>query len=192
VNGWVAERVNAALEPTFKGRLVLRRLGHLDFGGLSDAEIEVFDPAGKSVLMARDIDVRLFWPGVAWQAVVQQPEVLRVPIGRVELDEVDVTLIDDGNGTPTLASAFEPKQPPEEEETSGGTAIVIDELSIERCGWRRVARNAARVNRKAGRKLASEQTRVASNPCHPTTGERNALAASDQASGSERGPTNAL
>jgi autotransporter translocation and assembly factor TamB len=131
VNGWVAERVNAALEPTFKGRLVLRRLGHLDFGGLSDAELEVFDPAGKSVLVARDIDVRLFWPGVAWQAAVQQPEVLRVPIGRIGLDEVDVTLIDDGNGTPTLASAFEPKQPPEEEETSGGTEIVIDELSIE-------------------------------------------------------------
>ena len=39
VNGWVAERVNAALEPSFKGRLVLHRLGHLDFGGLSDAEI---------------------------------------------------------------------------------------------------------------------------------------------------------
>jgi autotransporter translocation and assembly factor TamB len=130
VNGWVAERINAALEPTFKGRLVLHRLGHLDFGGLSDAEIEVLDPAGKSVLVARDIDVRLFWPGVAWQAAVQQPEVLRVPIGRVELDEVDVTLIDDGNGTPTLASAFEPKQPPEEEEKSSGTAIVIDELAI--------------------------------------------------------------
>lgn len=131
VSGWVAERVNAALEPTFKGRLVLHRLGHLDFGGLSDAELEVFDPAGKSVLVARDIDVRLFWPGVAWQAAVQRPEVLRVPIGRVELDEVEVTLIDDGDGTPTLASAFEPRQAPEEEAKSGGTAIVIDELSIE-------------------------------------------------------------
>src|SRR5688572_12780711 len=106
VNGWVAERVNAALEPTFKGRLVLHRLGHLDFGGLSDAELEVFDPAGKSVLVARDIDVRLFWPGLAWQAAVQQPDVLRVPIGRIDLDQVDVTLIDDGNGTPTLAAAF--------------------------------------------------------------------------------------
>jgi autotransporter translocation and assembly factor TamB len=131
VNGWVAERVNAALEPSFKGRLVLHRLGHLDFGGLSDAELEVLDPGGKSVLVARDIDVRLFWPGVAWQAIVEQPEVLRVPISRVELDEVEVTLIDDGSGTPTLAAAFEPRQPPEEEETSGGTAIVIDELSIE-------------------------------------------------------------
>jgi translocation and assembly module TamB len=131
VSGWVAGRVNAALEPTFKGRLVLHRLGHLDFGGVSDAAAEVFDPAGNSVLVAREVDVRLFWPGIAWQALVQQPDVLRVPIDRVALEEVDVTLIDDGNGTPTLATAFEPKQPPEEEEESGGTALVIDELSIE-------------------------------------------------------------
>ena len=114
VNNWVAGRVNAALEPTFEGRLLLHRLGHLDFGGLSDAELEVLDPAGKSVLLARDIDVRLFWPGVAWQAVVERPEVLRVPIGRVELDDVDVTLIDDGNGSPTLAAAFEPREPEKE------------------------------------------------------------------------------
>lgn len=132
VSGWVAQRVNAALEPTFKGRLVLHRLGHLDFGGLSDAELEVFDPAGQSVLTARDIDVRLFWPGVAWEAVVKRPDVLRVPIGRIALDEVDVTLIDDGSGTPTLAGAFEPREPPKpEEESSGGTAIIIDELAIE-------------------------------------------------------------
>jgi len=132
VSNWVAGRANAALEPTFQGRLVLHRLGHLDFGGLSDAEIEVLDPAGQSVLVARDIDVRLFWPGVAWQAVVERPDVLQVPISRVGLDEVDVTLIDDGNGSPTLAAAFEPRQPEKEEpETSGGTAIVIDEISVE-------------------------------------------------------------
>jgi translocation and assembly module TamB len=131
VSGWVAGRVNAALAPMFEGKLELRRLGHLDFGGLSDAELEVFDAAGNSVLTARDIDVRLFWPGVAWQALVQRPEVLRVPIDRVALDEVNVTLIDDGNGTPTIASAFQPKPSEPEEPSSGGTAIELDELTIE-------------------------------------------------------------
>jgi translocation and assembly module TamB len=132
VNGWVVGRVNAALEPTFKGKLLLHRLGHLDFGGLSDAELEVFDAAGNSVLTARDVDVRLFWPGVAWQAVVRRPEVLRVPIERVALDEVNITLIDDGNGTPTIAGAFEPTQPePVQEPSSGGTAIEMNEIVIE-------------------------------------------------------------
>jgi translocation and assembly module TamB len=132
VSQWVAGRVNAALEPTFKGRLVLHRLGHIDFGGITGAELEVFDPGGKSVLMARDIDVRLFWPGVAWQALVEQPAMLRVPIDRVALEELDVTLLDDGNGSPTLALAFEPKEPPPAEEpASGGTSIELEELAVE-------------------------------------------------------------
>src|SRR5688572_26196476 len=83
VSHWVAGRVNAALEPTFKGRMVLHRLGHLDFGGITGADLEVFDPAGKSVLAAHDIDVRLFWPGVAWNAVFGGAETLEVPIDRV-------------------------------------------------------------------------------------------------------------
>ncbi len=131
VSGWIAGQVNAALEPTFKGRLVLHRLGHLDFGGITDADLEVLDPAGRSVLVAHDIDVRLFWPGVAWQAVVQRPQTLRVPIDRVALRDVELTLIDDGNGSPTLAQAFEPREPAPEEVASGGTAIQVDELAIE-------------------------------------------------------------
>lgn len=131
VSQWAAGRVNAALEPSFQGRLVLHRLGNIDFGGITGAELEVFDPAGKSVLAARDVDVRLFWPGVAWQALVARPEVLRVPIDRVSLAELDVTLLDDGNGSPTLAQAFEPREPtPEEEPSSGGTAIELEELSV--------------------------------------------------------------
>src|SRR3954466_3944163 len=71
VSGWVATRVNAALEPTFRGKLLVRRLAPLGFGGLTDADIEVLDAAGKSVLFAHDIDVRLFWPAIAWDAVVK-------------------------------------------------------------------------------------------------------------------------
>jgi translocation and assembly module TamB len=132
VSQWVAARVNAALEPTFKGRLVLHRLGHLDFGGITGAEVEVFDPAGTSVIEAHDVDVRLFWPGLAWQAVVTRPELLRVTIDRVALKDLEVRLIDDGNGSPTLALAFEPKEPtPEEETSSGATAIELEELVVE-------------------------------------------------------------
>lgn len=130
VSGWVKARVNTALEPTLQGRLVLHRLGHLDLGGLSGAEIEVFDPAGRSVLRARGLDVRLSWPSVAWQALIERPEVLHVPLDRVALDELDVTLLDDGNGSPTLASAFEPRSTARAEASSGGTAIEVDELRV--------------------------------------------------------------
>jgi hypothetical protein len=130
VSRMIAARVNAALEPTFRGRLVLHRLGHLDFGGISGAELEVHDPGGQSVLYARDIDVRLFWPRIAWDAVVGGAEPLLIPIDRIALDSVHVTVIDDGAGTPTLAHAFEPKEPPTEEK-SAGTELRIDDLVVQ-------------------------------------------------------------
>jgi len=43
VSGFVAGQVNSILEPQFQGRLVLLRLGHLDFGGISSAKLEVRD-----------------------------------------------------------------------------------------------------------------------------------------------------
>ena len=130
VSRFIAGRVNAALEPTFKGRLVLHRLGNVDFGGVLGAELEVHDPEGRSVLYARDIDVRLFWPAVVWNAVVTRPDPLVIPFDRIALHSVDVTVIDDGAGTPTLAHAFEPKEPPEEE-SSGGTELSIEDLIVE-------------------------------------------------------------
>lgn len=129
VNGWVATRVNAALEPLLRGRVLLHQLGHLDLGGITGAEVEVLDPQGRSVVVARGIDVRLSLLGLAWQAVVERPRTLRVPLDRIALDDVAVTVIDDGTGTPTIAGAFEPREPSTDEE-SGGTEIVIDDLGI--------------------------------------------------------------
>ena len=130
VSGWVAGQVNAALEPVLRGRIVLHRLGHLDLGGITDAEVEVLDPGGQSVLTARGIDVRLSLPRLAWQALIERPATLRVPLDRVALDDVAVTLIDDGSGMPTLAGAFEPREPAAEEPEGGGTAIAIEALTI--------------------------------------------------------------
>lgn len=130
VSGFITGKVNAALEPMFKGRLVLHRLGSIDFGGILGAEVEVYDPEGRSVLYARDLDVRLFWPAVVWDAVVTRPDPLVIPFERIALDSIDVTVIDDGAGTPTLALAFEPKEPPQEE-SSGGTELRIEDLVVE-------------------------------------------------------------
>lgn len=129
VSGWAAARVNAALEPVLRGRVLLHGLGHLDLGGITGAEVEVLDPEGRSVVAARGIDVRLSLLGIAWQAVVERPQTLRVPLDRIAIEDVAVTVIDDGTGTPSLAGAFEPREPSAEEE-GGGTEIAIDELSV--------------------------------------------------------------
>lgn len=132
VSSFVASKVNAALEPTFKGKLALERLGTIDLGGVSGAELVVHDPAGQKVLHARDVDVRLGVASLAWNAVVKRPDPLVIPITEIDVEDLDVQLIDDGQGSPTLAQAFEPKEPPKVEEPSGSTAIVIDALRVQK------------------------------------------------------------
>jgi translocation and assembly module TamB len=130
VSSFVAGKVNAALEPTFKGKLGLERLGTIDLGGVSGAELVVHDAAGQKVLHARDVDVRLGVASLAWNAVVKRPDPLVIPITVISVHDLDVQLIDDGQGSPTLAQAFEPREPSAPEEEGGKTAIVIDALRV--------------------------------------------------------------
>jgi hypothetical protein len=109
LGGLLSAQVNAALQPMFQGQLLLRRLGQIDLDGVSGAELEVLDPSGHSVLLAQGVDVRLFWPRVALAAALGS-EPLRIPIRRIAIERLQVDVIDDGSGTPTLAHAFEPRE----------------------------------------------------------------------------------
>ncbi len=130
LSGWIATRVNATLEPMFEGRVVLRKLGYLDFGGILGADVEVLDPAGQTVLVARDVDVRLSVLSVAWNAVAGSSNTLSIPIDRIALESLDVNVIDDGSGSPTLANAFTPKETPPKEESEGSTALEVESLLV--------------------------------------------------------------
>jgi translocation and assembly module TamB len=129
VSRFVSTKVNAILQPTFQGQLLVQKLGHLDFNGLSDAEVEVRDPAGKSVLVARDIDVRLFWPAVAWRALTGSDPLL-IPVTSVAVQRLELMLIDDGTGTPTLAHAFEPRDPTPADPNAAKTSVELKELTV--------------------------------------------------------------
>src|SRR5262245_18743138 len=130
ISGAIASRVTSALEPSFKGRLVLHRLGHIDFGGVLGAEVEVIDPAGNSVLTARDIDVRTFWPALVWRILTDDSTTTSIGIEHVAIEQVRVGLVDDGSGSPTLARAFEPRTPEPEPAEAGGTILTLGEIRI--------------------------------------------------------------
>jgi translocation and assembly module TamB len=131
VSRFVSAKVNAILQPTFQGQLLLRELGRVDLGGISNAELEVRDPAGQRVLTARGVEVRLFWPAVAYHALTGS-DPLRIPIEHAGVRELDVTLIDDGTGTPTLAHAFEPREPKPPDPSAAQTSIEVAALTLER------------------------------------------------------------
>lgn len=124
------ERTNEALADLFKGRLYIEHLGEVTLDGVRGVELRVEDPQERTVLHARGVRVDLFWLGLVWQAVVTKPPVLSVEIDEVSIDHVEVRLIDDGTGTPTLAQAFEPAKPSEPSEPGTGTRVIIPEIQL--------------------------------------------------------------
>jgi translocation and assembly module TamB len=130
VRSFVVARVNAALDGTFKGRLVLHGVGGLGLSGVSAADAEVFDPAGKRVLDIHGLGVELSVPTIVWAALTEKSKPLTIRITSATLRHVEAVLIDNGAGSPTLADAFLPKTP--SPPSSGpGTVVIIDRALID-------------------------------------------------------------
>jgi translocation and assembly module TamB len=107
---FTARTVDAALAETFRGRLRIVRLDAVGLGGLR-ADVRVEDPAGRVVLSARGADVRLGVPSLLAHLIRHRGGLKRIDIDSVHIEHVEVRLIDDGTGSPTLASAFESRTP---------------------------------------------------------------------------------
>ena len=129
VRNYVLARVNGALDGAFKGRLVLRRVGNLGLSGITAADAEVFDPAGHRVLDIHGLDANLSVPTIVWAALTEKSKPLTIRITSASLRHVEVVLIDDGSGSPTLANAFLPKTP-SAPGSGPGTVVIIDRASI--------------------------------------------------------------
>lgn len=128
---FVAKQANAALATMFQGKLVLDRIGKLSLSGVGGLDASVYDKQGRRVLRVNGLSVDLRVTRLVWDAVVRRPEVLVVKVDSIAGDHVEVTLIDDGTGTPTIASAFEPREPSEPTQEGGGTVIALDQISLE-------------------------------------------------------------
>jgi len=130
VRSFVVARVNAALDGTFKGRLVLHGIGSVGLSGISAASAQVFDPAGKRVLDIHGLDAELSVPTLVWAALTEKSKPLTIHITSATLRHVEAVLIDNGQGSPTLADAFLPRTP--SAPSSGpGTVVIIDRALID-------------------------------------------------------------
>ncbi len=129
VRGLIVSQTNSALESMFRGRLIIDRIGHVDLGGVKDVDLEIRDPAGKTVVRARNAEVSLAWPRLVYNAVRGGSEPLLVHVRRASVADLQVWLIDDGTGTPTLAHAFDPQKPSPPSQ-GPGTRVVVDEITV--------------------------------------------------------------
>ena len=130
VRAFIADKANGALATSFRGRLVLRRIGHIDLRGVGGVDLEVQDPKGATVLRARDASVSLAWPSLVYDAI-KGADPLVVQITGVTVEELRVLLIDDGTGTPTLAQAFEPKDPKPDQPGGAVTIVLVDKIAVK-------------------------------------------------------------
>jgi translocation and assembly module TamB len=130
VRSFVVARVNTALDGTFKGRLVLHGVGNVGLSGISAADAEVFDPAGKRVLDIHGLSAELSVPTIVWALLTEKSKPLTIRITSATLRHVEAVLIDNGAGSPTLADAFLPRTP--SAPSSGpGTVVIIDRALID-------------------------------------------------------------
>lgn len=130
VRAYIVSRVNQALADSFKGRVVLHRVASLGLGGLAGADAEIFDPSGRRVVDVHGFGVKLSVPTIVWAALSDKSAPLSVRMTAVSLQHVEVVLIDDGTGSPTLAQTFAPKKPTPP--SSGpGTVVIIEHATLE-------------------------------------------------------------
>ncbi len=111
--GWarslIVREVNAALRGTFKGRLVIDRLGSLHLGRVSGVDARVLAPDGTVVIAARDTSARVA-PVDLLLSLVRRGD-LRIDVFDADVASVDVDVAPGADGTPLIASAFEPAGP---------------------------------------------------------------------------------
>lgn len=121
-------RVNHGLSEVFVGQISIDRIGHLglDFLGGIDAHFD--DAAGKQVITVQGLRVHSNWPQIVQQLI--RGQALNVRLSPVSIDHIDVMLVADRDGTPTLRRAFNPRHPKPSGPDDKSVSIGIDGLRV--------------------------------------------------------------
>src|SRR5688572_11843401 len=88
---FTARTVEDALAETFRGRLRIVKLDAIGLGGLR-ADVRVEDPAGRAVLSARGVDVRIGVPSLVAHLIGNRGALRRIDIDAVHIEHTEVRL----------------------------------------------------------------------------------------------------
>ncbi|MGC4093817.1 MAG: translocation/assembly module TamB domain-containing protein [Polyangiaceae bacterium] len=104
---FIRERVNGALAGAFAGTLMVQRIGYIGPYSVGGVDAEVRDAHGKRVIVSRGLSASCRWPSIVADLLRKRP--LTIVLTPASADHVELLLLDDGQGSPTLASAFAPR-----------------------------------------------------------------------------------
>jgi translocation and assembly module TamB len=103
----VASRVNGILDSTFKGKIVIERLGSLRLTRLDDVDAKVFDPEGHLVIDVRGLHAR--FGTVSLLRSLASGDTLTVHVPEATIDGAEVVLEQDEAGELGISRTFEPR-----------------------------------------------------------------------------------
>lgn len=104
----IRSRVNRAIDSSFRGQLVLDRIGGIGVDRVWGVDGHLLDEQRRRVLTFRGLSVRSKWFPLVRDLATGRP--LRILLGPVRLDHADVLLADSGDGTPSIANAFKSRE----------------------------------------------------------------------------------
>jgi autotransporter translocation and assembly factor TamB len=121
-------RINQALASSFSGTLIVDRIGSIQPLGVSGIDLHVLDARAHRVLVVKGLDVKSSWPRALLDVAHKRP--LAITLEPVHCDHIEVQLIDDGSGSPTLASVFSPRKPAAPSTEPSTTTIAIPDIRV--------------------------------------------------------------
>lgn len=123
-------RVNAILAEQFAGTLAIQRLGAAGPAGVSGVDVAVLDARNRRVIAAQGCDVDANVVGIAWSLVTKSGRDVVIELS-ARCAHVEARLIDDGTGSPTLASAFDPRVETPESDGGESPRIVLRAIELD-------------------------------------------------------------
>lgn len=131
---FVVATLDQVLAPMFKGRIVVEKIDRvvLARGIVQGVDLFIEDADGHRVIVAKGVSARLSPVRLVKSLLGDGP--LDLALSEVRIDFGDVLLRDDASGVPTIAGAFDAKEPPKPKkpgEKDKGLNLRIDRLSAE-------------------------------------------------------------
>jgi translocation and assembly module TamB len=112
IRSLAVREVNALLRPSFKGQIVIERVGGLGLFGLSGTDVTVVDPTGAPVIIVRGVRASVATLMAVRSALFEHKTSLLVHLPSVEVDRLEVVLDEDPQGQLRVVDAFAPNGPP--------------------------------------------------------------------------------
>lgn len=104
----VARTLTRALSASVQGSVTVENIDALGLRGLDGVAAQVRDADGRDVLVARGIRIRVSLPEIV-QAVLFAKGESTLTVDRLRIERIELTLIPDEAGEPTLVRALSPK-----------------------------------------------------------------------------------